>query len=195
MPKKSKKPNQVMIDEKRGHLFFGKDLRVLMLRPIDLIEFSEFAGSNSDDIVIWVGKTIGKYFTEKLFANENWSDLSLSSKKMFINEVLENLELLGYGRLTSIFKKDRIFVHVNNPVSFEEKENIMAKNICLFYQGIFHGLLEQVEIDVDGKEVSCCLLEDEECTFRYKLLVEEFKDEDVDEERKQEEISEFLSSL
>lgn len=195
MPKKSKKPNQVMIDEKRGHLFFGKDLRVLMLRPIDLIEFSEFAGSNSDDIVIWVGKTIGKYFTDKLFPTENWSDLSLSAKKNHINEVLENLELLGYGILTSMFKKDRIFIYVNNPISFEEKENIMAKNICLFYQGIFHGILEQVAIDVDGKEVNCCLLDDKQCTFRFKLLVEEFNDEDVDEEIKHEEISDFLSSL
>lgn len=184
-----------MIDEKKGHLFFGDNLRLLMLRPIDLIEFSEFAGTNSDDIVIWVGKTIGKYFTDKLFPKGDWPNKSLSSKKIVINEVLTNLEFLGYGILTSLFKKDRIFIFVDDPISFQEKDNVMAKNICLFYQGIFHGILEQVEIDTDGKEVSCCLLEDERCTFRYKLLIEEFDDEIVDEDKESEVISDFLSSL
>ena len=66
--KKSKKDDQINIEERIGHLFLGeKDLRLLMLRPIDLIEFSEFAGANSEDIVIWVGKTLAKYFIDKLW--------------------------------------------------------------------------------------------------------------------------------
>ncbi|MFX1490411.1 MAG: hypothetical protein ACFFBI_14765 [Promethearchaeota archaeon] len=48
MSKRLKKDLQINIDEKTGQLFFGdkkKDLKLLMLRPIDIIEFSEFAGT------------------------------------------------------------------------------------------------------------------------------------------------------
>ncbi|MHA1292571.1 MAG: hypothetical protein ACTSQJ_07895, partial [Promethearchaeota archaeon] len=111
MFKRSKKHVQVMVDEKKGHLFLGdKDLRLLMLRPIDLIEFSEFAGANADDIVIWVGKTIGKYFCEKIFHDEDWTDVALSVKKKVILTILENLEQLGYGILTGTFQKDNIII-------------------------------------------------------------------------------------
>ncbi|MHA1257770.1 MAG: hypothetical protein ACTSPS_19475 [Promethearchaeota archaeon] len=36
---KGKKSDEIIVDEKRGHLYVGdKDLRLIMLRPIDLIE-------------------------------------------------------------------------------------------------------------------------------------------------------------
>ena len=65
MFKRSKKQAQISVDEKKGHLFLAgakKDLRLLMLRPIELIEFCEFAGANSEDIIIWVyyGSNFGK---------------------------------------------------------------------------------------------------------------------------------------
>ncbi|MFX0186249.1 MAG: hypothetical protein ACFE8A_00785 [Candidatus Hodarchaeota archaeon] len=183
--KKSKKDDLINVDDSLGHLFLGeKDLRLLMLRPIDIIEFSEFAGANSEDIVIWVGKTLAKYFLEKLFPNENWADETMTIKKEVILSVLETFEHLGYGILTTLFLKDKILISVEEPISDQEKDNIMAKNICILYQGIFNGVLEQLEIDVDGQEVQCFLKNDEACIFRFDMLVDEFSLEDTDKEIK-----------
>jgi len=191
--KKSKKDDIINIDESLGHLFLGeKDLRLLMLRPIDLIEFSEFAGANSEDIVIWVGKTLAKYFLEKLFPNEKWSNEALSIKKEVILSILETFEHLGYGSLTSQFLKDKILISVENPISEEEKDNIMAKNICILYQGIFNGVLEQLEIEVDGEEVQCFLKGDRACIFKFNLLVDEFSPKDIDSEVKSSPIATYM---
>jgi len=191
--KKSKKDDQINIEESVGHLFLGdKDLKLLMLRPIDLIEFSEFAGANSEDIVIWVGKTLAKYFVEKLFPSENWSNESLSTKKDVVINALESFEHLGYGILTSAFLRDKILISVENPISGEEKDNIMAKNICILYQGIFNGVLEQIEIDADGEEVQCFLKDDEACIFKYDLLTDEFSEGDIDSSIKSEPISNYM---
>ncbi len=196
MFKKGKKEKQINIDDIKGHLFFGDDLRLIMLRPLDLIEFSEFAGTNAEDILIWVGKTLGKYFAEKLVAVVDWGLVGLSSKKYYLNQALANLEQLGYGKLSLAVKKDRLIVTINDPLSIEEKDNVMAKNLCLLYQGILNGIIEQMDLDVDGKEVNCVLLGDENCVYRFKLLEEEFDDADIDEEKEEgEAISEFLSSL
>ncbi|TFG02554.1 MAG: hypothetical protein EU540_01290 [Promethearchaeota archaeon] len=191
--KKSKKEEQITIEENLGHLFFRDiDLRLLMLRPIDLIEFSEFAGANSEDIVIWVGKTVAKYFIEKLYGEANWSEETLSNKKEAIVNVLDAFEHLGYGILTSAFLKDKIFISVENPISQEEKDNIMAKNICILYQGIFNGVLEQIGIDADGEEVQCFLKDDEADIFKYDLLIDEFDAKDIDSEINSGPISNYM---
>lgn len=191
--KKSKKDDIINVDDSLGHLFLGeKDLRLLMLRPIDLIEFSEFAGANSEDIVIWVGKTLAKYFLEKLFPNEDYANETMTVKKEVILSVLETFEHLGYGILTSLFLKDKILISVEEPISDEEKDNIMAKNICILYQGIFNGVLEQLEIDVDGQEVQCFLKNDEACIFKFDMLVDEFSLEDTDKEIKSGPIESYM---
>lgn len=196
MFKRSKKGSQIFVDEKKGHLFFGeRDLRLLMLRPIELIEFSEFAGGNAEDILQWVGKTIGKYFLEKVFHDEDWTGVDLSVKKKVINQILEDLESLGYGVLTSVFKKDRILISAYEPLSEDERDNIMAKNICLLYEGIFNGLLEALEIDVDSHEIKCYLKGEDACTFEFELLIDEFDDKDVDDEPSATPISDFLGNF
>ena len=93
MSKRLKKELQVLVDEKTGQLYFGdkkKDMRLLMLRPIDLIEFSEFAGTNAEDILVWVGKTIGRSYMEKFFYNKDWSTETMATKK---EVVFGNLKL------------------------------------------------------------------------------------------------------
>ena len=193
--KKTKRDDQSVVDEKTGQLYIGnKDLRLLMLRPIDLIEFSEFAGTNADDIILWVGKTIAKYFVEKLFPGENLGKEDLSTKKEAILSILETFENLGYGISTAYFKQKEIYINIEEPIISEEKENIMAKNVCILYQGIFSGILEQLEIDVEGEEISCVLLGDEQCTYKFTLLMDEFGAEDIDQDEEAH-ISDFLKSL
>lgn len=198
MFKRLKKELQINIEDKEGQLFFGekrKDIRLVMLRPNEIMEFCEFAGTNADDILAWVGKTLGKSLMEKYFSNKDWSTESLAVKKEVVLGTLESLILMGYGAITGMFKKDHILINVYESLATEEKDNIMAKNLCLLYLGIFHGILDTLGIDTDGKEVECVLTGDDKCSFKFDFIGEEIDDSLVDEEISDEAVSEFLASL
>ncbi|TFF83846.1 MAG: hypothetical protein EU552_02450 [Promethearchaeota archaeon] len=198
MFKRLKKDLQINIEEKDGQLFLGdkkKDIRLVMLRPNELMEFCEFAGTNAEDILIWVGKTLGKALMDKYFYAKDWSTESMATKKEVVLGILEALILMGYGALTGQFRKDHILINVYESLATAEKDNIMAKNLCILYLGIFHGVLEVLGIDVDGKEVECVLSGDDKCSYKFDLLGEELDDKLVDEEISEEAVSDFLASL
>ena len=195
---KGKKSDDIIVDEKRGHLYLGdKDLRLIMLRPIDLVELLEFSGINAADILIWVGKNISSIICEKLIFGDDVKNDSLSEKKLIFNDVLDTFEHLGYGSLITKFGKNKITVIVADPISGEEKGNIMAKNICIFYQGVFNGVLEYIGIDIlQGQETKCKLLGDEACVFEFILLMDEFGKEDIDNDAETaENLQDFLGTL
>ncbi|MFX1589036.1 MAG: hypothetical protein ACFFC1_12845 [Promethearchaeota archaeon] len=198
MYKRLKKELQINIEEKDGHLFLGekrKDIRLVMLRPNEILEFAEFAGTNADDILIWVGKTLGKSLMEKYFYEKDWSTENMATKKEVVLGVLESLILMGYGALTGTFKKDHVIVNVYESLASEEKDNIMAKNLCLLYLGIFNGIFEILGIDVDGKEVECILTGGDKCSYKFDFIGEELDDKLVDEELSDQAVSDFLASL
>ncbi|MFX0018983.1 MAG: hypothetical protein ACFFAK_01320 [Promethearchaeota archaeon] len=198
MYKRLKKDLQINIEDKDGHLFLGekkKDIRLLMLRPNEILEFAEFAGSNADDILIWVGKTLGKTLMEKYFYEKDWSTETMATKKEVVLGILESLILLGYGALTGTFKKDHIIINVYESLASEEKDNIMAKNLCLLYLGIFNGVFEILGIDVDGKEIECILTGGDKCSYQFDFIGEEIDDKLVDEELSDQAVSDFLASL
>lgn len=198
MFKKLKKELQINIEEKEGQLFLGeknKDMRLVMLRPNEIMEFCEFAGTNADDILIWTGKSLGKIFMEKFFYNKDWTKELMATKKEVILGTLEALMLMGYGGLACIFKKDHIIINAYESLAVQEKENIMAKNLCLLYLGIFNGIFEELGIDVDGKEVECVLTGGEKCSFKFDILTEEIEKRLVDGDLSDANVSHFLASL
>lgn len=108
MIKRLKKELQINIEEKEGQLYLGnkdKDMRLVMLRPNEIMEFCEFAGTNAEDILIWVGKSLGKIFMEKFFSNKDWSSEVMATKKEVVLGTLEVMMLMGYGMLILIFFK------------------------------------------------------------------------------------------
>ena len=186
-----------MVDEKTGQLFLGdkkKDLKLLMLRPIDLIEFTEFAGTNADDILIWVGKSLGRSFMEKFFYSKDWGSETMSTRKEVFLGSLEALGLMGYGQIIGKFRKNNIIIEVEDSIACEETENIMAKNLCLLYIGVFSGLFDVLQMDVEGEEIGCALLEQEKCTFKFDVIGGELEAGLIDDES-EENGSEFLSTL
>ncbi|MFX0138417.1 MAG: hypothetical protein ACFFDN_32545 [Candidatus Hodarchaeota archaeon] len=198
MYKRLKKDLQINIEDKDGHLFLGekrKDIRLVMLRPNEILEFAEFAGTNADDILIWVGKTLGKALMEKYFYEKDWSTENMATKKEVVLGVLESLILMGYGALTGTFKKDHVIVNVYDSLASEEKDNVMAKNLCLLYLGIFNGVFEILGIDVEGKEVECILTDGDKCSYKFDFIGEEIDDKLVDEELSDQAVSDFLASL
>ena len=197
MSKRLKKSLKIMVDEKTGQLFLGdkkKDLKLLMLRPIDLIEFTEFAGTNADDILIWVGKSLGRSFMEKFFYSKDWGSETMSTRKEVFLGSLEALGLMGYGQIIGKFRKNNIIIEVEDSIACEETENIMAKNLCLLYIGIFSGLFDVLQMDVEGEEIGCALLEQEKCTFKFDVIGGELEAGLIDDES-EENGSEFLSTL
>ena len=198
MYKRLKKDLNINIEEKDGHLFLGekkKDMRLVMLRPNEIMEFCEFTGSNADDILSWVGKTLGKGFMEQFFSHKDWSNEPMAVKKDVVLGTLEALMLMGYGGIVGFFKKDHILINVYGSLANEEKENIMAKNLCLLNLGIFTGILSLLGIETDAEEIECILTGDEKCSFRFDFIGEEIDDGLVDPEPSEETVSEFLASL
>ena len=198
MIKRLKKELHINIEEKEGQLFLGdkdKDMRLVMLRPNEIMEFCEFAGTNAEDILIWVGKSLGKIFMEKFFSNKDWSSEVMATKKEVVLGTLEVMMLMGYGMLTGIFKKDHIIINVYESLATQEKGNIMAKNLCLLYLGIFNSFFDVLGIDVNGEEVECILTGGDKCSYKFDLLVDEIDDRSVDDDMSDLAVSDFLASL
>jgi predicted hydrocarbon binding protein len=198
MFKRLKKDLNINIEEKDGQLFLGdkkKDMRLVMLRPNEIMEFCEFTGTNAEDILSWVGKTLGKGFMEQFFYNKDWSTETIAVKKEVVLGTLEALMLMGYGALTGLFKKDHIMINVYGSLAEEEKESVMAKNLCVLYLGIFTGILDVLGIETDGKEIECILTGGEKCSFKFDFIGEEIDDSLVDEDLSEETVTEFLASL
>ena len=198
MIKRLKKELQINIEEKEGQLYLGnkdKDMRLVMLRPNEIMEFCEFAGTNAEDILIWVGKSLGKIFMEKFFSNKDWSSEVMATKKEVVLGTLEVMMLMGYGMLTGMFKKDHIIINVYGSLATQEKGNIMAKNLCLLYLGIFNSFFDVLGIDVDGEEVECVLTGGVKCSYKFDLLVDEIDKNLVDADMSDLAASDFLASL
>ncbi|MHA1473452.1 MAG: hypothetical protein ACTSQW_10205 [Promethearchaeota archaeon] len=198
MFKRLKKELQINIEEKEGQLFLGeknKDMRLVMLRPNEIMEFCEFAGTNAEDILIWVGKSLGKIFLEKYFSNRDWSNETMAIKKEVILGTIEALTIMGYGGLTGLFLKKNIIINVYDSFASQEIGNISAKNLCLLYLGIFNSIFDTLGIDVDGSEEECVLTGGEKCSYKFDLLTEEIDDKLIDEQLSDAAVSDFLASL
>ena len=131
---------------------------------------------------------------EKFFYSKDWSSESMATRKEVFLGALEALELMGYGQILGKFRKDHILITVEESLAWEESDNIMAKNLCLLYQGMFNGLFDILQMDVDGQEIGCVLLEEEKCTYKFDFIGGELDASLVDEES-QENVSDFLSNL
>ncbi len=170
MFKRVKKVENVVLDEEKSHIYLkDTNLPLLMIRPEELIEFGELAGSESEDILIWVGKSNGKSIAKEFIKTSNIASLKIRDKMKIINSILEKLQSLGYGILVLNYGKGNITIDVGNPLSKDYIDNIMAKNICILYNGIFTGLIEEIGIDCEGREINCILKGADMCSFTFEF--------------------------
>jgi len=168
--KRIKKVENVFLDEEKSHIYLkDSKLPLLMIRPEELIEFGELAGSESKDILIWVGKSIGKSIAKDFIKTSDVASLKFREKMKIINSILEILQSLGYGILVLNYGKGNITIDVGNPLSKDYVDNIMAKNICIIYNGIFTGLIEEIGIVSEGREINCILKGADMCSFKFEF--------------------------
>ena len=130
-----------------------------------------------------------------MFTKKDWTSESFLTRKEVFLGVLEAMDLMGYGEFNTLFKRDSLLISVDGPLAIEEKENIMAKNLCLIYLGLFSGALETLKFDVEGEEIECVLLGAEKCVYKFNLIGGVFDSSIVDPEPSTEAVSDFLSTL
>ncbi len=170
MFKRVKKVEDVVLDEEKSHIYLkDSNLPLLMIRPDELIELGEFAGSESEDILIWVGKSIGKSIAKEFTRESAVETIKFRDKMKVINTILGKLQSLGYGIIVLNAGKENITFNVRNPLAKEYVDNIMAKNICVLYNGIFNGILELFGLDNEGREINCILKGDDMCSFKFEI--------------------------
>ncbi len=173
MFKRSKKIEIAEVDEETGHIYLkNSKLPLLMLRPEELIEFGELAGSEAEDILLWVGKSIGKTIFKEIIGDQDLSDAKIRVKMNATSTILDRLQNLGFGVMVLNHDKEKIIIDIANPLAKDYVDNIMAKNICILYSGIFSGFMEEMGIDSEVEEVNCVLKGADMCSFKFEL--EEF---------------------
>jgi predicted hydrocarbon binding protein len=168
--KRVKKVENVVLDDEKSHIYLKEtDVPLLLIRPEELIEFGELAGSESEDILLWVGKSIGKSIFKGIYKGKDIEGLKFRDKMKIVNFLLETLQGLGFGITVLNYEKDNLVIDVSNSIAQEHTENIMAKNVCIIYNGIFTGMLEEVGIDSEGREINCILKGAEMCSFKFEF--------------------------
>lgn len=173
MFKRAKKVESAEMEEDTFHLFLkSSKLPLLMIRPEELIEFGEFAGSEAEDILLWVGKSIGQTIFKEIIGEQDVTDAKLQVKMNIITTILDKLQSLGFGVMVLNHDKDKIIIDVANPLAKGHLDNIMARNICIIYSGMFNGMMDKVGIDSESDEINCVLRGAELCSFKFEL--EEF---------------------
>ncbi len=164
----------VAVDPKQSHLTIkNTDLSLVLLRPYDLVYLGELVGSGSEDILILVGKNIGK----KICVEIEKRDAPKKLEKKY-QAVLETFMNMGFGKFTLKFDEYKsATIKVKDPISNTIKDKNEARVLCNLYNGLFLGMFSQ-DSEADGEEKQCVLNSTpekhfEECVFEYKLARKE----------------------
>jgi predicted hydrocarbon binding protein len=157
----------VASDTAKSHLMLkGTNFPLIILRPYDMVQLGALVGSGSEDIIIWIGKTIGKNLCNAM-QNEK-----IKKREKLIELILETLTDLGFGRFSMSYKENvSVLINVNNPISSAIKDKKDAKVLCNLYNGIFIGMFSASGVEIEGEEQKCVLNGDKECSFNYRFEV------------------------
>lgn len=124
------------------------NLSLVVLRPNDLAQMGDLIGMGNRDIILWIGKTVGRNIADTVDKNEK-----PKGNEDFFNKSLKILQNLGFGicELSNYNESLSIQVKVENPIyeGLEENQEI----ISTIYIGIFSGLVEYLGYATQGTEI------------------------------------------
>ncbi len=138
----------VEVDKNTSHLSISDtDIHLTILRPYDLVALGGLVGSGSEDILVWVGKTIGKKISQEIFKDKPAKKLKKKYKK-----ILSNYSYLGFGDFDMDLNEGKsVEIEVEEPLEKEIKDKEDARVICNLYNGLFIGMLEEdYEVEESG---------------------------------------------
>jgi len=156
----------VTIDSNKAHLYLkGTKLPLVILRPQDIVDLGELVGSGSEDILLWIGKTIGKSFCKAVQEKDK-----LSSRQKLIEAVIRHLQDFGYGEvhIDNYVEGKEVVISVKDPL---EKNVEGGQVITLLYNGIFSGIFNESGLEVEGVQIKAVSKGDD--IDAYKFTFEE----------------------
>src|SRR4030042_2915104 len=148
-------PN-VTIDSNKSHIYLkGTKLPLVILRPQDIVDLGELVGSGSEDILLWIGKTIGKAFCKAVQEKDK-----PSSRQKLIEVVLRYLQDFGYGlvNIEKYVEGKEVIINVKDPL---EKKVEGGQVIALLYNGILSGIFNESGLEVEGTQIKSVLKGDD----------------------------------
>ena len=157
---------KIDVDQNKFHIYLkGTNVKLVLLRPYDLVQLGALVGSGSEDILIWTGKIIGKNLCQAI------QDSSKEKKReKLLGSVLETLSSMGFGRFSMSYKEGKnATIKVSDPISSAIKDKGDAKVLCDLYNGLFNGMFTATGIDVEGNEKECILKGNPNCIFEYQF--------------------------
>ncbi|MHA1369995.1 MAG: hypothetical protein ACTSRA_09815 [Promethearchaeota archaeon] len=135
----------------QSHIIYKKtNFSLVVLRPNDLAQMGDLIGQGNRDIIIWIGKIVGKGLAEVIDQEE-----SAKSNQEFVSRVCKNLEYLGFGRISVLNYDDTsaVDIRVDNPIYDGLEEN--QEFISMIYMGIFLGIFQYLNLQPKVEEIEC----------------------------------------
>lgn len=154
----------VEVDSNKSHLYMkGTTLPLIILRPQDIVDLGELVGSGSEDILIWIGKTIGKALCKAVQEKDN-----PPNRQKLIEIVLKYLTNFGYGTVTiSDYQEGKeVVINIKDPL---EKKVEGGQVIALLYNGILSGIFSESGLETEAIQLNSVLTGSNEDIFQFKF--------------------------
>ncbi len=152
----------VTIDSNKSHLYLkGTKLPLILLRPQDIVDLGELVGSGSEDILLWIGKTIGKAFCKAVQEKDK-----PSTRQKLIHAVMNYLQDFGYGmvNIDKYVEGKEVLISVKDPL---EKNVEGGQVITLLYNGILSGIFNESGLEVEGTQIKSVSKGDEFDAYQF----------------------------
>ena len=156
----------ISVDSEKSHLTLKKtNFPLVIMRPYDLVQLGAMAANGSEDILIWIGKRIGKNLAVAVQKNKNEK-----KREKLIKSILETLSQMGFGEFDLNYNEGEVAkISVANPISNEIADKEDARVLCNLYNGLFSGMFSGTGVEVEGDEIECRLDGQKKCVFEMKF--------------------------
>ncbi len=124
--------------DSESHIIYKKTkMSLVVLRPNDLAQMGDLIGQGNKEIIMWIGRTVGRRIAEIVEKEEGPRD-----HNDFIVKGCKLLEELGFGVISveDYSEGASVKVRVDNTIyeNIDENQDI----ISMIYMGILSGLVE-----------------------------------------------------
>ncbi|GAB4305834.1 MAG: hypothetical protein Kow0069_02100 [Promethearchaeota archaeon] len=157
----------VTIDSKHSHIYLkDTNLPLIILRPWDIIQLGELVGSGSEDIIIWIGKTIGKSLCAAVKEKDD-----PKTRKELLEDILSYLEQFGFGRFSieKYLEAKQVVIAVDSPLEEGLEGGEIIQNL---YNGVLCGVFEESGLEVEGILKEHVLAGGERDVFEFNFFEE-----------------------
>jgi len=129
------------------------DMNFIIMTPSDLVQLGDLVGGGSEDVLLWIGKTVGAELAETINARDG-----VKKPKKSITNILNSITYMGFGdlKIKSLKEGKSATIEVTNPICLNVENKADAKSLENLYLGLFIGVFKvfgwEIAIDPDTFE-------------------------------------------